>query len=244
MRAFSLVIPCESNRLDLLAKTVRRYRELGLDRYPYEFVVPTRSLPSPGPLDGLGIRHRLVRYDYQGESFNPAMALNLGVGHARHDTLIVQSPEVIAETDVLAQFSALPPGNYVAQVWDLGPTGRRERRLAVPDFIHDTAGAYFLAQFRRADLLAINGWDEDFMGGYCFEDNDFGRRWHTAGLPIELREEIVAEHQWHPRTAGTTPGWKRNCRLYHRKKARGRSWCDNGLEKVKSREPDSPTLDS
>lgn len=231
MRAFSLVIPCEANRLELLANTLRRYRQLGLKQYEYELVIPTRSLEPSGVLDKLDLHHRFVRYRYDGESFNPAMALNLGVRHCRRDPIIVQSPEVIAVTDVLAQFSALPAGNYIAQVWDLDPTGCRQRRLAVPDFIHDTAGAYFLAQFRRSDLEAINGWDEDFMGGYCFEDNDFGRRWRAAGLPIELREEIVAEHQWHPRTSGITAGWKRNCRLFHRKKARGGWWCADGLVK-------------
>ncbi|NUQ66109.1 MAG: hypothetical protein HUU20_26910 [Pirellulales bacterium] len=229
MRAFSVVVPCEEDRLALFANTLRRYRELGLERYRYEFVVPTRTLRSPGLLDDLQVRHRLVPYSHRGETINPSMALNLGVRHSQHETIVVQSPEVIAVSDVLGQFAALPEGNYVAQVWDLGPAGRRERRLAVPDFIEYTAGAYFLAQFRRADLAAINGWDEDFMGGYCFEDNDFGRRWHAAGLPVQLREKIVAEHQWHPRTSGITPGWKRNCRLYYRKKARGETWCRRGL---------------
>ncbi len=190
MPQFSLVVPCEEARLPLLVRTLRRYRQLGLEQYEYEFVIPTRSLRGKTPLDELGIRHRFVPYRYGGGYFNPAMALNLGVRHARHNAILVQSPEVAPVTDVLAQFSSLPDGNYVARVWDLDRSGKRVRPLTVSRFIHYLAGAYFLTRFRRADLEAINGWDEDFMGGYCFEDNDFGRRWHTAGIPVELRGKL------------------------------------------------------
>jgi hypothetical protein len=237
MRRFSLVVPCEESRLPLLVRTLRRYLQLGLEQYECELIIPTRSLRGETPLDELGIGHCLVPYRHDNEYFNPAMALNLGVRHARHDAVIVQSPEVMPATDVLAQFSSLPDGNYVARVWDLDRSGKRVRPLTVSRFIHYLAGAYFLARFRRADLQAINGWDEDFMGGYCFEDNDFGRRWQAAGIPIELREEIVAEHQWHPRSSGVTPGWKRNCRLYYRKKARGESRCRNGLVREEGDRP-------
>lgn len=230
-----MVVPCEEERLPCFLRTLQRYRELGLDRYDYELVVPTRTLAQSDALGELQLRHRLVPYCYDAPYFNPAMALNLGVRTARYDTILVQSPEVMPVTDVLAQFSSLPEGNYIAQVWDLDPRGKRLGKLAVPRFIHYLAGAYFLAWFRKVDLYAINGWDEDFMGGYCFEDNDFGRRWHTAGIPVDLREEIVAEHQWHPRSSGVSPGWKRNCRLYYRKRERGQSRCRNGL--VKGRSP-------
>jgi hypothetical protein len=97
MQPFSLVVPCDEDRLSLFAKTLRRYRELGLDKYDCELVIPTRSLVPSHVLDATPIRHRLVPYSYQGEYFNPAMALNLGVRNASCETILVQSPEVMPE---------------------------------------------------------------------------------------------------------------------------------------------------
>ena len=64
---------------------------------------------------------------------------------------------------------------------------------------------YFLACFKKSDIEKINGWDEEFMKGYAYEDDDFGDRWVRAGLPFTVHEDIYARHQYHPRTE-TIPG--------------------------------------
>lgn len=231
---YSILIPCDEDRFPELVLTLERYRELGIERHEYEVLVPTRSLNEETHLKHLQAavpNVRLLPYQYEGEYFNPVKALNLAARSARYDQLIVQSPEVYPLTDVLTQFACLGEGNYVARVWDSDQAGNYTAELTASDrFIKDLAGRYFLACYRKADVELINGWDEDFMGGYCFDDNDFGHRWALAGLPISLRMDIRAVHRWHARFPGQSEGWQRNRELFEMKACLGRARCDHGLQ--------------
>jgi predicted glycosyltransferase involved in capsule biosynthesis len=79
---------------------------------------------------------------------------------------------------------------------------RMNRIRIVASLVHKgfrdmTPAMYFLAMFNKRDIEAINGWDEAFMQGYAYEDDDFGQRWVRAGLPFQLREDIQGVHQYH-----------------------------------------------
>jgi len=82
------------------------------------------------------------------------------------------------------------------------------------------------------DIETINGWDEEFMKGYAYEDNDFGDRWVRAGLPFEVHDEIKAVHQYHPRSETIKGGTATNMQLYHDNTDKGVTKCLNGLRKL------------
>ena len=195
---FSIICPMDTNRLKQFEVTKRVY-----DSFPQEkeFIIPTRSYAKVANyLD----KHDLIKdvrlISYQTEvGFNPSKAFNLGVRAAKYDNIIITSPEVKPLTDVLAQFAELQGQNVIAMCYDEKSPGGDQAVLVDTSFRSDTPAMYFLAMFNKADIEKINGWDEEFMKGYAYEDNDFGDRWVRAGLPFSVHDEIRALHQWHER---------------------------------------------
>jgi len=210
----TIIIPCEYNRIDLLKNTFKAYGKFGVPKDTSVLIV-TRDMK---PFTVLGIRVGFLHYRYPGEYINPSMALNTGLKYAG-DNVIVTSPEVMPITNVLKQFKELPRGNYLAQVWDLNKDGSRKISLVNKHFRATTPAMYFLAHFKREDLITVNGWDEEYMNGHGYEDTDFGWRWSITGLPFQLREEIQAEHQWHSRDyEGKDERYNKNLDYFNKKK--------------------------
>ncbi len=84
----------------------------------------------------------------------------------------------------------------------------------------------------RADLERVNGWNED-MESWGLEDVELGYRLRLAGvMPMLVVNRAICVHLWHPsdRKEGESAR-----RAYNETKARGLSWCPNGL--VKRKEP-------
>ena len=59
---------------------------------------------------------------------------------------------------------------------------------------------------RAASILAVNGFDEEYMD-WGYEDDDLGRRLHRSGAKAAIGiTRTVLYHQWHPTAKGTP--WK------------------------------------
>lgn len=200
---YSIIAPIDTNRLEQFAHTKRVY-----DSFPEqkEFLMPTRSFEDVSKFlheNDLMKDVRLFPYTHE-RGFNPSMALNIGLRESKYDNVIVTSPEVKPLTHVLEQFNNYIGENVLALVFDQDLDGN-QTVLVSEVYRSDSPAMYFLAKFNKSDLESINGWDEDFMLGYAYEDNDFGERWKRAGLTHRVADEIQAIHQYHPR-AETIPG--------------------------------------
>lgn len=201
---FSIIMPIDGNRLEQFRETKKVYDSMPQVK---EFVMPTRSYDK---VHAYFKKHkmlkdvRLIPYEHT-VGFNPSKPNNIGVREARYEQVIMSSPEVKPLTNVLEQLETLLGQNVVCQVFDEDENGDSRMSLVHHGFRSDTPAAYFLAMFNKADIEAINGWDEDFMAGYAYEDTDFGARWVRAGLPFIVNEQIKAVHQYHPRSE-TIPG--------------------------------------
>lgn len=221
----------DADRLEQFANTKRAY-----DKFPQkkEFLIPTRKEFQVGRfLDDNDLMKdvRLFPYSYE-PGFNPAMAFNIGVRHAKYDHLIITSPEVLPMTDVLGQLETKLGKNVICQVFDENEEGGISVTLVCSTFRADSPAMYFLAMFNKKDIEAINGWDEEFMKGYGYEDNDFGERWKRAELPYEFCDEIKARHQYHPRIETIPNGVSINSAKYNDNNAKGVIKCENGLSKL------------
>ena len=221
----SFVFPCDKERLPWMMKTLEKYKQFG-NLEGTEFILPSRVL-SAKDVDGLGLNIRIVTYAWTGE-FNPSMAFNVGVRAAAFDNIIISSPEVMPISDVVAELRKLERGNYVCQVFDEDVNGKRTISLVNKHMRGENPGMYFLALFRKEDILTINGWDENFMGGCAWEDNDFGERFVRSGAKFEILEYIHAEHKYHFRWYLNVD---RNKAIYEKNKADGIVRCKNGIEK-------------
>jgi hypothetical protein len=231
---FSIITPLDTNRFEQFKNTKRLYD--GMD-YEKEFIIPTRKFKSvKGYLMANGLMKdvRLIPYTHS-KGFNCSKALNLGVRHAKYDSVIITSPEVKPTTNVLEQLSECIGSNVVCQVADENEDGSIGQILVSRIFRSDNPGMYFLAMFNKKDIESINGWDEEFMKGYAYEDNDFGERWNRAGLPFQIRDDIQAVHQYHPRSETISNGTSINANRFHDNTEAGIVWVDNGLTKTKFR---------
>lgn len=227
---FSIIVPLDPNRLELFKITKRVYDSMPQKK---EFVVPTRNLEE---VSEYLREHKLTRdvrlFSYKVErGFNCSKALNIGVRNAKYDHVIITSPEVKPTTDVLTQLSESMDKNIICQVDDQDEEGNLNV-LVSKTFRSDTPAMYFLALFQKKDIEAINGWDEDFMKGYAYEDNDFGERWVRAGLPFEVREDIKATHQYHPRGETIGGGMAVNNQKFMDNRDNGVVRPSNGLKKI------------
>lgn len=225
---FSLVMPIDTDRFEQFTKTKRIY-----DTYPQvkEFILPTRHHEE--------VRKYLTEHDlmkdvkiisYECDLFtSPVKAFNIGVRNAQYDQIIITSPETIPLTDVLPQLEGFIGRNVVCQVYDENAEGTQPMILVNKIFRADDPGMYFLAMFNKSDIYKINGWDEDFMKGYAYDDNDFGARWKRAGLPFEINEEIKALHQYHPRGETIHGGMAINQQHFYKNTDNNITYCKNGL---------------
>lgn len=225
--AFSIIMPMDTNRLEQFAKTKAVYDEMPETK---EFIIPTRSeFQVARYLDDNKLMRdvRLIPYTVE-VGFNPSKALNIGVRNAKYDNVIITSPEVKPSDDLLKQLSECIGKNIVCQVFDQDAEGNLTS-LIHSSYRNDSPAMYFLAMFKKSDIEAINGWDENFMDGYAYEDNDFGARWNRAGLPWELREDIQATHQYHPRSETVPNGLTLNLNHYTDNNTQGVVRPVNGL---------------
>lgn len=79
----------------------------------------------------------------------------------------------------------------------------------------------------RDDLLAINGFDEEYDGPGCGEDSDIEYRLRIAGVNVKpLRHRAIQFHLYHPRT---TPS-PRSLERFNVVRERKEFWCERGLQ--------------
>ena len=228
---FSIIVPLDPDRLALFTHTKRAYDAMQEKK---EFIIPTRhELEVRRYLDEhlLSRDVRIIPYAVE-VGFNCSKALNIGVRHASYPSLIITSPEVLPVTPVLSQLTAVIGMNVVCQVWDEDEYGNVVKSLVNTGYKSETPGMYFLAMFNKADIEKINGWDEEFMKGYAYEDDDFGARWVRAGIPFTVRDDICGRHQYHPRIVTVHGGTVRNRWRYNRNTTKGIIKCRNGLAKL------------
>lgn len=217
----------DTNRIEQFTVTKRLYDEMPQIK---EFVIPTRSYKDLREmLEARDLMKdvRLIPYEIEA-GFNPSRAFNIGTMVAKYDNIIITSPEVKPSTDVLQQLSELLDKNVICEAWDEAEDGNLTL-LVNSGFRSDSPYMYFLAMFRKEDIISINGWDEEFMKGYAYEDNDFGERWKRAGLPWEMHDEIKALHQYHPRGETIKNGQATNMQHFHDNNDAGVICCKNGL---------------
>jgi hypothetical protein len=225
---FSFVYPMDTNRLEQFAVTKRAYDEMPQTK---EFIIPTRSeFQVARYLDDNKLMKdvRLIPYEWT-EGFNPSMGFNLGVKNAKYDQIIITSPEVKPHANVLDSLEEVIGKNIVCQVFDQDEHGNLVS-LVQQGYRSENPAYYFLAMFNKSDIEKINGWDEDFMLGYAYEDNDFGARWVRAGLPFEVRDDIQATHLYHPRGETIPGGLDINRRKFDSNNEKGVVYCQNGLK--------------
>lgn len=230
---FSIIMPLDADRFEQFKNTKQAY-----DAMPHkkEFIIPTRNarqLRTYFKKHQLGAGVRIIPYTID-VGFNCSRALNIGVRHATNSSVIITSPEVKPITPVLAQFEKILGTNVICQVFDEDEQKNIKGRPLICSRLEKSKNPqmYFLAMFNKADIEAINGWDEEFMKGYAYEDCDFGARWERAKLPFVVRDDIQGLHQYHPRQETIPEGSAMNLKRFTQNNEAGIIKCGNGLIQI------------
>ena len=83
----------------------------------------------------------------------------------------------------------------------------------------------------REDFLRINGFDENYRGWGC-EDDDFGLRLHQAGIRVcSIRRWTRTYHLWHPRVATAPQKVSNGVNFRYLHRAGRLTKCRNGFKK-------------
>lgn len=124
-----------------------------------------------------------------------SLARNIGVKMAKGDLIVTSEPELIWETDVIAQFYArwkLQPNDVISagHITMLGPEGE-DYQEAIGWVAPHTA------MYVKRWLIEVGGWDETFPGDWGWDDTDLLTRLRLNGHGQSIDTSIKATHQWH-----------------------------------------------
>lgn len=228
---FSIITPLDPNRLEQFKVTKRAYDAMPQKK---EFIIPTRNY---GEIKEYFNEHNLnsdvkiVPYTVE-VGFNCSKALNIGTRLAQYPSIIITSPEVRPLTPVLEQLEQLAGTNVICKVVDEDEHNSVIKSLVSTRFRSESPRMYFLAMFNKADIEKVNGWDEEFMKGYAYEDEDFGARWNRAKIPFVVRDDIQGRHQYHPRGETIPGGLTLNRQKLRENNEAEIIRCANGLRKL------------
>ncbi|MGD9720345.1 MAG: glycosyltransferase [Pirellulales bacterium] len=134
------------------------------------------------------------------------------------------TPEVIRS----GEYRTWAPANELARLRRQDRAARFYRLIRhprKPKIIGNNVG------IQRADFELVNGYDENFQGWGC-EDDDLRCRLHAAGVRIEsILRWTHTYHLWHPVDTTAPPTWKQGANVgYFLRKGR-LTRCRNGLWK-------------
>lgn len=230
-QVFSIVIPMDLDRFELFKETKTVYDTMTQEK---EFIIVTRHYNEVKTyLTDNNLMKDVFIVPYELDvGFNCSKALNIGVRNAKYKQVIITCPEVRPEPDVLDKLEKLKGKNVLCHVFDMNEGGNIASDLINTGYRGETPAMYFLAMFNKKDIEKINGWDEIFLGGYAWEDSDFGDRWVRAEIPFSVEDDIIAYHEYHPREETTPGGYQRNGDLYNKNCADKVIRCKDGLIKL------------
>ena len=199
------------NRAHLLNSTLETIRTQ--TRRPDQIVV-VEDGDDGGKTESVCLRHKDLglpidfyrRHNRPDRAFsNPAIVRNIGIKRATGDILIIQEPEVkyTAPTDIeklvapVEQISCLSMFAPCRALKEDGSEGIWYGDPATPRFTESCHAV------RRAHVMAIGGYDENFIG-YGREDDDFLWRLNFFGVHYRWAKDVLVIHQWHAGYPGAT----------------------------------------
>jgi glycosyltransferase involved in cell wall biosynthesis len=188
------------NRVALLVKSLSHLAALTL---PDELLIVDDGGDDETPQVCEEFRQYMpIRYIY---NHNPgtticSMARNIGIKQAKHDWIITSEPELIYDTDIVAQFldchSDHPEQVISAGHITFAPEGWIPGR-PVDGQVAVGWVAPHTALWKKEWLMAVGGWDESFPGPWGWDDTDLLTRLRINGIGQHIEQEMRAIHQFH-----------------------------------------------
>ena len=154
---------------------------------------------------------------YESKTYcNPCIPFNVGFRASQGDAILIQNPECCHVGDVL-RYTARNLNNDDYLIYNCyGSTQKDLKKIHKGEQLDITAtkkksssgywynhgtyrpkGYHFASAISRDNLKKINGFDERFAMGKCYDDDEFLFRIKTLGLNLRFVENPWVIHQWH-----------------------------------------------
>lgn len=130
---------------------------------------------------------------------NAAIPRNIGIKRSTGDIVVIQNPEVrfTKPTDlanIVGPTEENPMVSTCAPCEALNWDGGFKAWYCNPDIAGNIN--HFCQAFRRDQLIALGGFDEEFRG-YGYEDADFCYRFNRTGVRSIFAKDVIVQHQMH-----------------------------------------------
>jgi hypothetical protein len=131
-------------------------------------------------------------------SFSPCHKYNLGAGSASGEFLVLSSPEIIHESDVLGGFDTLlaeDRNNYVVcacKAMNKGEFYMWYQHSKIRNVLF-----HFCSVISWDNYENVGGFNERYCAGIGFDDEDLVSRLIANGIKIIPRDDLVTIHQEH-----------------------------------------------
>jgi hypothetical protein len=133
-------------------------------------------------------------------SFNPAHKYNLGFTKSSGQYIVLSSPEVIHESDILDGFdTAFCKDNKSYIVCSCKAVEDGKFLMWYQNSIHRNVLFHFCSAMSRENFIKIGGFDESYCKGIGFEDEDLVARIIGNGIKIIPRDDLITIHVEHSR---------------------------------------------
>jgi hypothetical protein len=157
---------------------------------------------------------------------NPCIPFNIAFSLCKGDKIIIQNAECLHHSDILSRTEEnLNDSNYLSFAnysIDQDTTERINKCEKIKEFIDSypmndnrfdfygngvngwyNHGVYrpcafhFCSAITRSNLIELNGFDESYANGICYDDNEILYRINLKGLKIIFEDDFKSIHQYH-----------------------------------------------
>ncbi len=157
---------------------------------------------------------------------NPCIPFNIGFSLSKGDKIIIQNAECLHYSDILSRTEEnLNDSNYLSFAnysIDEDTTKKISKCEKIKEFIdsypmndnrfdfygngvngwynhsiYRPCAFHFCSAITRKNLIELNGFDESYANGICYDDNEFLYRINLKGLKIIFEDDFKSIHQYH-----------------------------------------------
>jgi len=196
------------NRADQLDRTLLSFEELYSGRNDFEISIIEDYKGVTDEKKHLELVKILQKHsslwirllEFPMEARNPAPLFNWGAGQSKGEYLVLTNPECRHKNDVLAGFDEeLSKGDVyvVAACESLSKEGKFDRWYQHSK--HRSVQYHFCSCISSDLYFRIGGFPGYFYDGIAYDDDAFLWRVKESDIPIVERDDLIVQHQWHPK---------------------------------------------
>lgn len=169
---------------------------------------------------------KVFRINKENKKFNnPCISFNLAFSKCSGSIIIIQNAECLHYTDILKiTLDKINDNNYLSfacysidsdtslkinNIEDISEINKIINFLPIRQDVNGQNGWYnhgiyrptglhFCSAITRKNLKSLNGFDERYATGSCFDDNEFLHRVRVKGLTVDFINDGICIHQYHP----------------------------------------------